>query len=180
MRLLSASELIEDAPYETPLRPLPPPVEKPAAIRKSGRDTSASSHPKNLVYHVECAYALEQASPCLSKAQLEDFICDRVRLFPKNTRQLEQQDELKEIELRKTALLEASAQDRLVLDSLSHYKERPSFRATRPPILLQELDTKDLIFNSKFESGNLYKVMRISESEYNLYLAYDVNSAAYT
>ena len=51
-----------------------------------------------------------------------------------------------------------------MLDSLSHYRERPSFRATRPPIMLRELDTKDLIFNSKFESGNLYTVMRVSES----------------
>lgn len=70
---------------------------------------------------------------------------------------------MSEIELRLNALKEASPQDKMVLDSLSHYKERPSYRATKPPIVVGDLDSRDLLFNSKFESGNLYKVMRVSE-----------------
>jgi hypothetical protein len=37
-----------------------------------------------------------------------------------------------------------------------------------------------LFFNSKFESGNLREVEKISESEYNLYLNFDFNTLNYT
>ena len=59
MRLLSASELIENAPYEAPLSKHSAGREKQREARISGRDLSLSSHPKNLVYHMECAYSLE-------------------------------------------------------------------------------------------------------------------------
>lgn len=37
-----------------------------------------------------------------------------------------------------------------------------------------------VFFNSKFESGNLREVERISDLEYNLYLNFDFNTLNYT
>jgi len=37
-----------------------------------------------------------------------------------------------------------------------------------------------LIFESRFESGNLRRAVKIGENEYNLILKYDHNTTAYT
>lgn len=41
-------------------------------------------------------------------------------------------------------------------------------------------DDNTLIFESRFESGNLRRAVKISEYEYNLILKYDHNTTAYT
>ncbi len=37
-----------------------------------------------------------------------------------------------------------------------------------------------MIFESRFESGNLRRAVKIGEYEYNLFLKYDQNTTAYT
>ena len=37
-----------------------------------------------------------------------------------------------------------------------------------------------LRFDSKFESGNLHKAIKVSENEYNLLLEYDTETKGYT
>jgi hypothetical protein len=41
-------------------------------------------------------------------------------------------------------------------------------------------DDKTLIFESRFESGNLYSVMKVDDSEYHLCLQNDVNTVGHT
>jgi hypothetical protein len=41
-------------------------------------------------------------------------------------------------------------------------------------------DDKTLVFESRFESGNLYSVMKVSDSEYHLCLQNDVNTVGHT
>ena len=41
-------------------------------------------------------------------------------------------------------------------------------------------DDSTLIFESRFESGNLRRAVKIGENEYNLILKYDHNTTAYT
>jgi len=41
-------------------------------------------------------------------------------------------------------------------------------------------DDKTLIFESRFESGNLRRAVKVGENEYNLILKYDHNTTTYT
>ena len=41
-------------------------------------------------------------------------------------------------------------------------------------------DDQTLIFESRFESGNLRRAVKIADNEYNLILKYDHNTTAYT
>ena len=46
--------------------------------------------------------------------------------------------------------------------------------------LKENEDDDTLIFESRFESGNLRRVVKIGDFEYNLILKYDHNTTAYT
>jgi cytosolic carboxypeptidase protein 2/3 len=48
------------------------------------------------------------------------------------------------------------------------------------PIILRQVLPKTLFFNSRFESGNLREVEKVSDAEYNLYLNFDHNTLNYT
>jgi hypothetical protein len=48
------------------------------------------------------------------------------------------------------------------------------------PIVLRQVLPKTLFFNSRFESGNLREVEKVSDAEYNLYLNFDHNTLNYT
>lgn len=48
------------------------------------------------------------------------------------------------------------------------------------PIMYRVIKDSTIFFNSKFESGNLREVERISDLEYNLYLNFDFNTLNYT
>ncbi len=48
------------------------------------------------------------------------------------------------------------------------------------PITIRSLRESSLFFNSRFESGNLREVEKVSEFEYNLYLNFDFNTLNYT
>jgi len=41
-------------------------------------------------------------------------------------------------------------------------------------------EDKTLIFESRFESGNLRRAVKVGENEYNLILKYDHNTTTYT
>lgn len=56
----------------------------------------------------------------------------------------------------------------------------PSFKYIQHEYTLVAPIKNTLIFESKFESGNLSKAVKISEDEYNLYLEYDVETQGYT
>lgn len=45
-----------------------------------------------------------------------------------------------------------------------------------------EVDSKDvtLLFESKFESGNLYLAQKVSDVEYNLLMQHDINTNGHT
>jgi len=49
-----------------------------------------------------------------------------------------------------------------------------------PYYTLEDEDDDTLIFESRFESGNLMKACRVGESEYNLYLNSDTNTSGHT
>ena len=46
--------------------------------------------------------------------------------------------------------------------------------------LKENEDDDTLIFESRFESGNLRRAVKIGDFEYNLILKYDYNTTAYT
>lgn len=48
------------------------------------------------------------------------------------------------------------------------------------PIVIRQVQPKTLFFNSRYESGNLREVERVSDEEYNLYLNFDHNTLNYT
>lgn len=48
------------------------------------------------------------------------------------------------------------------------------------PILMRYIRESTIFFNSRFESGNLREVERLSEYEYNLFLNFDFNTLNYT
>lgn len=50
----------------------------------------------------------------------------------------------------------------------------------RPYYTKENDDDNTLIFESRFESGNLRRVQKIGDYEYNLFLRYDYNTTAYT
>lgn len=56
----------------------------------------------------------------------------------------------------------------------------PSFKYYQHEYTLVAPSENTLVFDSKFESGNLSKAVKISENEYNLYLDYDVETKGYT
>lgn len=41
---------------------------------------------------------------------------------------------------------------------------------------LKDADDKTLLFESRFESGNLYLAQKVSEAEYNLLMSNDINT----
>ena len=41
-------------------------------------------------------------------------------------------------------------------------------------------DDKTLLFESRFESGNLYLAQKVSEQEYNLLMSNDINTSGHT
>ena len=45
---------------------------------------------------------------------------------------------------------------------------------------LKDAEDKTLIFESRFESGNLYLVQKVSDLEYNLLMSNDVNTSGHT
>ena len=49
-----------------------------------------------------------------------------------------------------------------------------------PPIMIKNVRDSTIFFNSKFESGNLAEVERVSDKEYNLTLSPDFNTPIYT
>lgn len=70
-----------------------------------------------------------------------------------------------------------------------HSEERRNFEGTFTPLLCPSLppfytprDPQDptLVFESRFESGNLELVARVSDTEYNLLLQNDINSKGHT
>ena len=45
---------------------------------------------------------------------------------------------------------------------------------------LQDADDKTLLFESRFESGNLYLAQKVSDMEYNLLMSNDINTSGHT
>lgn len=64
----------------------------------------------------------------------------------------------------------------MVKEELTNYKKRKE----EAPIIVNCIRDTTIFFNSKFECGNLREVEKVSESEYNLYLAFDFNTLNYT
>jgi hypothetical protein len=60
--------------------------------------------------------------------------------------------------------------DRENFKALPKYSPSPSYT---PTYTLQIPPDQNLKFDSSFESGNLHKAIRVSETEYNLVLRYD-------
>ena len=54
------------------------------------------------------------------------------------------------------------------------------YRKLRPYYTKENDQDNTLIFESRFESGNLRRAVKIGENEYNLILKYDHNTTAYT
>lgn len=50
----------------------------------------------------------------------------------------------------------------------------------RPYYIKENDEDSTLIFESRFESGNLRRAVKIGEHEYNLILKYDHNTTTYT
>jgi len=44
----------------------------------------------------------------------------------------------------------------------------------------QSFQDNTLIFESRFESGNLFSALKLSDTEYNLLLSNDVNTSGHT
>ena len=73
---------------------------------------------------------------------------------------------------------ETNFEEETVYDLDSLIKNSNSETASRPEEVLPPLRAeKGLRFESRFESGNLRKAIRIGDLEYNLLLTPDVNSA---
>lgn len=59
---------------------------------------------------------------------------------------------------------------------------RPVFRDANKPVLdcqvykLKDAEDKTLLFESRFESGNLYLAQKVSDQEYNLLMQNDINT----
>ena len=64
----------------------------------------------------------------------------------------------------------------MIQNELSNYRRKRD----KSPIIINEVKDTTVFFNSKFESGNLREVEKVSETEYNLYLAFDFNTLNYT
>ena len=58
------------------------------------------------------------------------------------------------------------------------YEPTPQF--TPEYVIEVPMEEATLIFDSHFESGNLRKAIRVSDTEYNLLLAYDTETQTYT
>ena len=54
------------------------------------------------------------------------------------------------------------------------------YRKLRPYYSKENDQDNTLIFESRFESGNLRRAVKIGENEYNLILKYDHNTTTYT
>ena len=54
------------------------------------------------------------------------------------------------------------------------------YRKLRPYYTKENDQDNTLIFESRFESGNLRRAVKIGENEYNLILKYDHNTTTYT
>ncbi len=50
----------------------------------------------------------------------------------------------------------------------------------RPYYKLQGPEDQTLVFESRFESGNLFSVVKIDDEDYNLLLQNDVNTSGHT
>ena len=57
---------------------------------------------------------------------------------------------------------------------------RGSGGAVQPYYKLQDQNDKTLIFESKFESGNLLAAIKLSDNEYDLILQNDINTNGHT
>jgi len=59
--------------------------------------------------------------------------------------------------------------------------EKP-INLAKNPIIFPSANIKEttIFFNSRFESGNLHEVEKISEFEYNLYVNFDFNSSTHS
>ena len=54
------------------------------------------------------------------------------------------------------------------------------YETLKPYYKLKDANDKTLIFESRFESGNLRKAVKISDTEYDLYLKNDYGTLSYT
>ena len=61
---------------------------------------------------------------------------------------------------------------------LNRYYEnlKPYYKLSTQP----GVDDKTLIFESRFESGNLYLAQKVSDMEYNLLMSNDINTSGHT
>jgi len=55
-----------------------------------------------------------------------------------------------------------------------YYEKLPPFYKLKGP------SDQTLVFESRFESGNLRRVVKISDTEYDLYLKHDYGTCSYT
>jgi hypothetical protein len=63
--------------------------------------------------------------------------------------------------------------DKILSNSIDENKLEPYYQ-------LKDEEDKTLIFESRFESGNLSMATKVSDNEYNLLLQNDINTKGYT
>lgn len=68
-----------------------------------------------------------------------------------------------------------------ILQSVNQFThEKNHITKRNNPLTLRYIRESTIFFNSRFESGNLREVEKLSEFEYNLYLNFDFNTLNYT
>lgn len=132
----------------------------------------------------------------ITKEQLHDFYLTHWRMFPYSNRQMhieqkpeemfpgDQEDLFSCSKVGKPALILISVEIRLHDLVQETLKNNPLLKKIADPklqpIVYKQVLPKTLFFNSRFESGNLREVEKVSESEYNLFLSFDHNTLNYT
>eukprot|EP00347_Sterkiella_histriomuscorum_P001857 403370413 len=141
----------------------------------------------NLIYHQnreirldpDCSYN----QSLITTDNLTDFYQMKgVKLFPNTGRELEVDEE-------PDALYKYHQQDHSTCSEaekelhqgiLQELQKAKKEKDNTIPLMYRIVKDTTLFFNSKFESGNLREVERVSELEYNLYLNFDFNTLNYT
>ena len=129
-----------------------------------------------MVYDTEARMKLDTDGP-ISYATYDKFVNAKVELFPEKAH-------TKQFAKYVSTLSPFFGLDCATKGEKRIYEFLPPFQRQKTYPTFYELlvpNTETIVlFNSRFESGNLKKSVRVSAEEYNLYLEFDLNSRNYT
>ena len=129
-----------------------------------------------VVYDIEARMILDKDGP-IQYASYDQFVTAKMDMFPEKA-YTKQFDKYVSTLAPFVGLESASKAEKRICEFLPPFKRQKEYPMFYE--LLVPNTATIVLFNSKFESGNLKKAVRIAGDEYNLYLEFDLNSRNYT